>query len=521
MAYRKILIKKHELELASPAEEDPETNPSPGANKKVPKPPKRRLPPAPLHCPVCNKAEKNMLRNYGGISCFSCRAFFRRVQTDTNLSKLICKKDNNCKIEIGAAPRLCKKCRFTKCLASGMRGEQVLNDEGKRKRFRKAPWANGIVIGAAAQKKGNSDLDDLQAKRLRISREDIVNPTLASLGPAPTSLYSTGNYEQKPEIPKLIPKETIGLGDYRHWYLPPQEQPQPKEELSEGRAKDPEYSDCSSSTSSRFSSTSPLCTSASMPQLARLLTSSPSISAPPPPPPPPPADKTKDLFKKSMNNPGLVAFLFMKAREEAEGKCRLGNLDSADLKFILNSLTAQFYKFAFAQESFSQLSHRTQLKLLEQNSELFLNLIIGRAFLAESGVDQLCELTAQGVIREFFLLPSWGRGLVALDFRDFAEATGFLGQDLEREIFYLDGVRRLARARVGFHRENLHLWASLILFRRGGLDVEEPYAVDALHHDVLNRFHLDDLDATYQNIHETLEILEKMTGLRRTAVLEL
>uniref|UniRef100_A0A0K0EJJ7 Nuclear receptor n=1 Tax=Strongyloides stercoralis TaxID=6248 RepID=A0A0K0EJJ7_STRER len=67
----------------------------------------------PTNCVICGKSAS--CYHYDVISCNGCKTFFRRsVIADKNY---ICKFDNNCVIERRIN---CKKCRFDKCLSSGM-----------------------------------------------------------------------------------------------------------------------------------------------------------------------------------------------------------------------------------------------------------------------------------------------------------------------------------------------------------------------------------------------------------------
>jgi hypothetical protein len=90
-------------------------------------------------CFVCqdiSKPGQEHLRNYGGIVCYSCRAFWRRSHQNSRNPKFICKKVNQCVLTV-ATRRSCQKCRYERCLVAGMRPEAVLDMEQKKIRFRK------------------------------------------------------------------------------------------------------------------------------------------------------------------------------------------------------------------------------------------------------------------------------------------------------------------------------------------------------------------------------------------------
>jgi hypothetical protein len=90
-------------------------------------------------CFVCKDVAKpgqEHLRNYGGIVCYSCRAFWRRSHQASRCPKFICKRSNDCSITV-ATRRRCQRCRYQRCLIAGMNPEAVLNDDQKKVRFRK------------------------------------------------------------------------------------------------------------------------------------------------------------------------------------------------------------------------------------------------------------------------------------------------------------------------------------------------------------------------------------------------
>jgi len=87
-------------------------------------------------CKVCgDQAIAHM--HYGGICCYSCKAFFRRAVQSGKDKKYRCKSDGECSVAINNR-RGCQKCRFQKCLLIGMVPSWVLSDEQCEKRFGKS-----------------------------------------------------------------------------------------------------------------------------------------------------------------------------------------------------------------------------------------------------------------------------------------------------------------------------------------------------------------------------------------------
>ena len=65
-------------------------------------------------CSVCLEPTDNNHLHYGAITCFSCRAFFRRANQKSSISKksiYICKQENSCDISFKNRKK-CQKCRF-------------------------------------------------------------------------------------------------------------------------------------------------------------------------------------------------------------------------------------------------------------------------------------------------------------------------------------------------------------------------------------------------------------------------
>ena len=88
-------------------------------------------------CQICfyppKKSDKHY-NHYGGICCFSCKAFFRRTVRGNSLPKLICKKNQSCDFSL-VDRSSCRKCRYKKCLEIGMNPKKVLIDDKERKKF--------------------------------------------------------------------------------------------------------------------------------------------------------------------------------------------------------------------------------------------------------------------------------------------------------------------------------------------------------------------------------------------------
>lgn len=110
-------------------------NPESGTNKPWP----------PRICGVCGDRAKSY--HFGGISCDSCKAFFRRsVQNESHFQ---CPNRGNCRITL-ASRKSCQACRFAKCLAIGMEASWVMTEQERRARMQQRLIAKGDSGGRPA-----------------------------------------------------------------------------------------------------------------------------------------------------------------------------------------------------------------------------------------------------------------------------------------------------------------------------------------------------------------------------------
>ena len=101
-------------------------------------------------CHVCGDRAIAHL-HYGGICCYSCKAFFRRAVQSGKDKSYKCKRgDGRCEVSVNTR-RGCQRCRFEKCLSVGMTCSWVLSDEQCEIRFGK---------GKAGSKRKHDDEPD-------------------------------------------------------------------------------------------------------------------------------------------------------------------------------------------------------------------------------------------------------------------------------------------------------------------------------------------------------------------------
>ena len=69
--------------------------------------------PKPTECAVCHWKTPKTRVHYGSVSCYSCRAFFRRNTRSGKTKK--CKIDQHCAVSY-MEHKQCTHCRYQKCL---------------------------------------------------------------------------------------------------------------------------------------------------------------------------------------------------------------------------------------------------------------------------------------------------------------------------------------------------------------------------------------------------------------------
>ncbi|KAK8723871.1 hypothetical protein OTU49_011581 [Cherax quadricarinatus] len=81
-------------------------------------------------CGVCGDVAKSM--HFGGLSCDSCKAFFRRSVQNNAHKGFTCPYEKKCIIAVSSR-KACQYCRFHKCLSIGMEKGWVMTEEERRK----------------------------------------------------------------------------------------------------------------------------------------------------------------------------------------------------------------------------------------------------------------------------------------------------------------------------------------------------------------------------------------------------
>ena len=135
-------------------------------------------------CYVCQEPAKpgtEHLRNYGGIVCYSCRAFWRRSHQKTKNPNFFCKRGGRCPVTVSTRRR-CKKCRYERCLKAGMIPEAVLDEGQKKIRFRKLHQRQRMQEqqqqgqATSSSRSGEHEDDDDQDDDVDNENDDVDDP---------------------------------------------------------------------------------------------------------------------------------------------------------------------------------------------------------------------------------------------------------------------------------------------------------------------------------------------------------
>lgn len=86
-------------------------------------------------CKVCKEPAAKHI-HYGAMTCFSCRAFFRRSIQNKTSGTYVCRRSQNCDISLKTRKN-CQFCRYQLCLRVGMKPSWVLSEEERSRRFKK------------------------------------------------------------------------------------------------------------------------------------------------------------------------------------------------------------------------------------------------------------------------------------------------------------------------------------------------------------------------------------------------
>lgn len=153
-----------------------------------------------IKCLACHVEMPKARVHYGGISCYSCRAFFRRTTQRDDLVR--CKFDRKCKIE-HQERKSCPPCRYEKCLRAGMRPDLVLDEDDKKKRFKKFKKVAHEESDPESAEEEVQIIQDIPRKRKKTN--DNIKGNTRRLKPSSNTLNNSLESQNSESIPPSLP----------------------------------------------------------------------------------------------------------------------------------------------------------------------------------------------------------------------------------------------------------------------------------------------------------------------------
>jgi len=137
----------------------------------------------PASCSVCGQELRKARYHYGGLTCYSCRAFFRRncqrrVVPPCRAAKAQA-RTGSCDVSHRSSNR-CIHCRYEACLSVGMQPHLVLDDHQINARFKKALQRKEIErrCSEPPQTKSTSPFPMLSTTDLAMLRRAVLESTM-------------------------------------------------------------------------------------------------------------------------------------------------------------------------------------------------------------------------------------------------------------------------------------------------------------------------------------------------------
>ena len=85
-------------------------------------------------CHTCG--DKSTGSHFGGMTCESCKSFFRRSVKENRWEEYKCLDSATCKVNKNTR-KFCRYCRYQRCISIGMKPKWVLTDEERAKKYGK------------------------------------------------------------------------------------------------------------------------------------------------------------------------------------------------------------------------------------------------------------------------------------------------------------------------------------------------------------------------------------------------
>jgi len=125
-------------------------------------------------CHVCG--DKSTGSHFGGISCESCKAFFRRSVQRNRFEDYKCSYSGECKMNTNTR-KICQFCRYKRCLGIGMRPKWVLSDDERHQKYGNRRKQNKII------QKDSTEETHQQQQTVKSTETITINDSKKKLAP--------------------------------------------------------------------------------------------------------------------------------------------------------------------------------------------------------------------------------------------------------------------------------------------------------------------------------------------------
>ncbi|KAK4018470.1 hypothetical protein OUZ56_000521 [Daphnia magna] len=140
------------------------------------------------YCGVCGDIAKSY--HFGGLSCDSCKAFFRRSVQNDNYLHFQCCHRGQCVISLSNR-KSCQYCRMKRCFAIGMEKSWVMTEDERK-----------ALMKARAEKKTSKRSPTTSSSSSNVSSQNLNSSSNSSGGEQSPSVAPSNEYE--PQVERMI-----------------------------------------------------------------------------------------------------------------------------------------------------------------------------------------------------------------------------------------------------------------------------------------------------------------------------
>lgn len=144
------------------------------------------------------------------MTCFSCRAFFRRSIQNKTAATYVCRRSKNCEINLKTRKN-CQFCRYMRCIAVGMKPTWVLSEEERQRRFRKnrEKQEQQGFTGQKKEKKSQSRGNSFSEFDTEYTLDSIESSLADNLLPLMEQVLPQTSERSRETVPVILEKQEL------------------------------------------------------------------------------------------------------------------------------------------------------------------------------------------------------------------------------------------------------------------------------------------------------------------------